>query len=52
MQSRGAGQPDEGLLEDAVAFVGVSKYPARIKCALLGWMAWKDATAQAMEVAQ
>jgi len=55
MQSRGSrveGQPDEGLLEDAVAFVGVSKYPARIKCALLGWMAWKDATAQAMEVAQ
>jgi nitrogen fixation NifU-like protein len=52
MQSKGAGQPDEGLLEDAVAFVGVSKYPARIKCALLGWMAWKDATAQAMEVAQ
>jgi nitrogen fixation NifU-like protein len=27
----------------------VSKYPARIKCALLGWMAWKDATAQAMK---
>ena len=52
MQSKGEGQPDEGLLEDAVAFVGVSKYPARIKCALLGWMAWKDATAQAMEVAQ
>ena len=52
MQSRGENEPDEGLLEDAVAFVGVSKYPARIKCALLGWMAWKDATAQAMEVAQ
>jgi nitrogen fixation NifU-like protein len=27
----------------------VSKYPARIKCALLAWMAWKDATAKAME---
>jgi nitrogen fixation NifU-like protein len=55
MQSKGAragGEPDEGVLEDAVAFAGVSKYPARIKCALLGWMAWKDATAQAMEVAQ
>ncbi|MGH8892398.1 MAG: Fe-S cluster assembly sulfur transfer protein SufU [Actinomycetes bacterium] len=37
----------EELLEDAVAFEGVSKYPARIKCALLGWMAWKDATARA-----
>ena len=50
MQSKGRGSPDEGLLEDAVAFAGVSKYPARIKCALLGWMAWKDATARAMEV--
>jgi nitrogen fixation NifU-like protein len=38
----------EELLEDAVAFEGVSKYPARIKCALLGWMAWKDATARAV----
>jgi len=36
------------LLEDAVAFEGVSKYPARIKCALLGWMAWKDATSRAL----
>ena len=52
MQSKGRGQPDEGVLEDAVAFAGVSKYPARIKCALLGWMAWKDATARAMEVTQ
>jgi nitrogen fixation NifU-like protein len=48
MQSRGEGEPDEDVLEDAVAFVGVSQYPARIKCALLGWMAWKDATAQAL----
>ena len=48
MQSRGAAEPDEDVLEDAVAFAGVSKYPARIKCALLGWMAWKDATAQAL----
>ncbi len=48
MQSKGAGQPDEDVLEDAVAFVGVSRYPARIKCALLSWMAWKDATAQAL----
>ena len=52
MQSKGAAEPDEDVLEDAVAFVGVSKYPARIKCALLGWMAWKDATGRAMEEAQ
>ena len=49
MQSKGQGDPDEDLLEDAVAFAGVSKYPARIKCALLPWMAWKDATARALE---
>jgi nitrogen fixation NifU-like protein len=49
MQSRGELEPDEEILEDAVAFAGVSKYPARVKCALLGWMAWKDATAQTLE---
>ncbi len=51
MQSRGRIEPDEAMeevLEDAVAFAGVSKYPARVKCALLSWMAWKDATAQAL----
>jgi nitrogen fixation NifU-like protein len=44
---RGA-EGDEDVLEDAVAFAGVAKYPARVKCALLGWMAWKDATARAV----
>ncbi|QXJ19976.1 SUF system NifU family Fe-S cluster assembly protein [Actinomadura graeca] len=49
MQSRGQDvSPDEDVLEDAIAFAGVSKYPARIKCALLAWMAWKDATARAL----
>ena len=48
MQSKGQATPDEDVLEDAVAFVGVSRYPARIKCALLAWMAWKDAAAQAV----
>ena len=38
------------MLEDAIAFAGVSKYPARVKCALLGWMAWKDALVQAGRV--
>ena len=47
MQSKGTVQGDEELLEDAVALAGVSKYPARIKCALLGWMAFKDASVQA-----
>ena len=48
MQSRGELEPDEDVLEDGIAFAGVSRYPARVKCALLGWMAWKDATAQAV----
>ena len=47
MQSRGALEPDAEVLEDAAAFAGVSKYPSRVRCALLGWMAWKDATVQA-----
>jgi nitrogen fixation NifU-like protein len=48
MQSKGEGSGDEDVLEDAVAFAGVSKFPARVKCALLSWMALKDATAQAL----
>jgi nitrogen fixation NifU-like protein len=50
MQSRGTAELTEAEadeLEDAVAFEGVSKYPARVKCALLGWMAMKSAVASA-----
>ena len=42
------GEADEDALGDAVAFSGVAKYPARVKCALLSWMAWKDAVVQAL----
>ena len=49
MQGRGQVEPDEDTLEDAIAFAGVAKFPARVKCALLPWMAWKDATAQTVE---
>ncbi len=49
MQSKGQSVGDESILEDAVAFAGVSKFPARIKCALLGWMAFKDASSQVMQ---
>ena len=45
--SRGTVEGDEDLIGDGIAFAGVSKYPARVKCALLGWMAFKDAVAQA-----
>jgi len=48
MRSKDEDEPDEDVLGDAVVFAGVARYPARIKCALLGWMAWKDATAQAL----
>ncbi|RYV50550.1 Fe-S cluster assembly sulfur transfer protein SufU [Pengzhenrongella frigida] len=48
MHARGAGlDPDqEDALGDATAFTGVAKYPARIKCALLGWAALRDAVAR------
>jgi nitrogen fixation protein NifU and related proteins len=46
MQGRGSVEPDEDVLEDGIAFAGVAKFPARVKCALLSWMAWKDATTQ------
>ncbi|MGP7960798.1 Fe-S cluster assembly sulfur transfer protein SufU [Sanguibacter sp. A247] len=46
MATRGKGLDDddaEDRLGDATAFTGVSKFPARIKCALLGWAALRDA---------
>jgi nitrogen fixation NifU-like protein len=46
MQGKGEVEPDEDVLEDGIAFAGVAKFPARVKCALLSWMAWKDATLQ------
>ena len=47
MQGKGQVEPDEEVLEDGIAFAGVAQFPARIKCALLSWMAWKDATTTA-----
>jgi nitrogen fixation NifU-like protein len=47
MQSRGRIEPDEEVLGDGIAFAGVARYPARVKCALLPWMAFKDAAARA-----
>jgi nitrogen fixation NifU-like protein len=50
MRSRGRGLPPEqaDALDDAIALAGVSRYPMRVKCALLGWMALKDAVAKAV----
>lgn len=47
MSGRGKIEPNEETLEDGIAFAGVAKFPARVKCALLAWMAWKDAVVQA-----
>ena len=47
MQGRGTVEPDEDRLEDGIAFAGVARFPARVKCALLGWSAFKDAVLQA-----
>lgn len=46
MQGKGQVEPDEDVLEDGIAFAGVAQFPARVKCALLSWMAFKDAVAQ------
>lgn len=43
MQSQGKATPDEDRLEDGIAFAGVSQFPARVKCAMLGWSAVRDA---------
>lgn len=47
MHGRGQIEPDEDTLEDGIAFAGVAKFPGRVKCALLGWSAFKDAAVQA-----
>ena len=52
MASKGALSGDEEVLEDGVALAGVSKFPARVKCALLGWMAFKDAALQGRDGAK
>lgn len=49
MQGKGQVEPDEDVLEDGIAFAGVAKFPARVKCALLSWMAFKDAALQATQ---
>ena len=51
MQGKGKVEPDEDVLGDGIAFAGVAKFPARVKCALLSWMAWKDATAASLAAA-
>ncbi len=49
MHTKGQAEPDEDILGDLVAFSGVAKYPARVKCALLSWMAMRDAVENAQK---
>ncbi len=46
--SRGEVEGDDEIIGDGIAFAGVAKFPARVKCALLGWKAFQAATAQAL----
>jgi nitrogen fixation NifU-like protein len=50
MQGKGQVEPDEERLEDGIAFAGVAKFPARVKCALIGWSAFRDAVMRARNV--
>ena len=47
MHGKGQIEPDEDRLEDGIAFAGVARFPARVKCALLGWSAFRDALLRA-----
>ncbi|WAC66611.1 SUF system NifU family Fe-S cluster assembly protein [Agrococcus sp. SL85] len=47
LRSRGAAEPDEQLLGDAVAFAGVARFPMRVKCAMLAWVALEEALLEA-----
>ena len=47
LRSRGKIEPDEEILGDAAAFGGVSRYPARVKCAMLPWVAFEAAVIEA-----
>ncbi|WP_016996758.1 Fe-S cluster assembly sulfur transfer protein SufU [Kocuria atrinae] len=52
LRSRGQVAPDEEILGDAAAFAGVSKFVARVKCAMLSWVAVEDAVNQAASKAR
>jgi nitrogen fixation protein NifU and related proteins len=46
LTSRGTDPGDPEQIGDAVALAGVSRYPTRVKCALLPWTAYLDALAR------
>ena len=46
--SRGTVEGDAEMIGDGIAFAGVAKFPARVKCALMGWKAFQAATSDAL----
>lgn len=48
LRSRGKVAADPEVLGDAAAFEGVARYAARVKCAMLSWVAAEDALGQAL----
>jgi nitrogen fixation NifU-like protein len=48
LRSRGTVSADPEVLGDAAAFEGVSRYAARVKCAMLSWVATEQALNQAV----
>jgi nitrogen fixation NifU-like protein len=47
LRSRGEIALDEEVFGDAAALSGVSKFTARVKCAMLAWVAFEDAVSRA-----
>ncbi|WP_309106935.1 Fe-S cluster assembly sulfur transfer protein SufU [Arthrobacter sp.] len=47
LRSRGKVHADPEILGDAAAFEGVARYAARVKCAMISWVAAEDALKQA-----
>ncbi len=47
MRSHGDTKLDEDVYEDAVAFEGVARLMARVKCAMLGWSALEESMMEA-----
>ncbi|MDR2895878.1 MAG: SUF system NifU family Fe-S cluster assembly protein [Propionibacteriaceae bacterium] len=43
LEGQGKIQLDEDRYGDAIAFEGVAQFPARVKCAMLGWASLEDA---------
>ncbi|WP_347041504.1 Fe-S cluster assembly sulfur transfer protein SufU [Brachybacterium nesterenkovii] len=48
MASRGKDAGDEELIGDAVALLGASKFPGRVKCVVMPWKAYRAALVESL----